>query len=84
MREPRRTDVLFLCVANSARSQLAEGLGRRIMANIVMLGFVCGATGILERDALRDAVEASVPKDTEEANLLAFDTGYEYANGGGP
>ena len=28
--DPKRTDVLFLCVENSARSQLAEGLARRL------------------------------------------------------
>ncbi|MCP4039414.1 MAG: arsenate reductase ArsC [bacterium] len=28
--DARRTDVLFLCVANSARSQLAQGLARRL------------------------------------------------------
>jgi len=27
---PERTDLLFLCVANSARSQLAEGLARKL------------------------------------------------------
>ena len=74
--EARRT------VLKAPATRLAEGLGRRIMANIVMLGFVCGATGILERDALRDAVAASVPRGTEEANLLAFDTGYDHATGG--
>lgn len=71
-------------VFKAPATRLAESLGRRIMANIVMLGFVCRATGILEREALRDAVEASVPRGTEEANLLAFDTGYDHANGGGP
>lgn len=59
-------------------TRLAEELGRRIMANIVMLGFVCGATRLLPHDVLHDAVAASVPAGSGEANLLAFDTGYEH------
>lgn len=31
--QPKKPSVLFLCVANSARSQMAEGLGRMIFGN---------------------------------------------------
>ncbi len=62
-------------------TRLAEELGRRIIANIVMLGFVCGATGVLDIQMLRDALAASVPRGTESLNLQALDTGYEYALG---
>lgn len=73
-----------LLVAPATR--LAEELGRRIFANIVMLGFVCGATGVVGIETMREAVAASVPKGTESANLRAVETGYEYARellGGG-
>lgn len=33
--QPERSDVLFLCVANSARSQLAEGLARAMLPSTV-------------------------------------------------
>jgi 2-oxoglutarate ferredoxin oxidoreductase subunit gamma len=57
-------------------TRLAEEIGRRIMANIVMLGFLCGATRLLPREVMRDAVAASVPAGSQEANLLAFETGH--------
>jgi len=60
-------------------TRLAEELARRIMANIVMLGFICGATGVVSVEAMRDAVAASVPRGTESLNLQAVETGYEYA-----
>jgi 2-oxoglutarate ferredoxin oxidoreductase subunit gamma len=66
-------------VLKAPATQLAEGLGRRIIANIVMLGFVCGATGVVDMDVMRDAVAASVPKGTEDLNTRAVEAGYEYA-----
>jgi len=60
-------------------TRLAEDLGRRIIANIVMLGFLSGATRVVEVDVLRAAVAASVPKGSEELNLAAVDAGYEHA-----
>ena len=66
-------------VLSAPATRLAEELGRRIMANIVMLGFVCGSTRLLSYEEMRDAVAASVPAGSEEANLLAFDTGHDHA-----
>jgi len=59
-------------------TRFAEELGRKIILNIVMLGFFGAVTGILPGEALRRAVETSVPSGTEELNLKAFDKGYEY------
>lgn len=59
-------------------TRFAEELGRKIVLNIVMLGFFGAVTDLLPRDALRKAVETSVPSGTEELNLKAFDKGYEY------
>ena len=60
-------------------TRLAEELGRRIVANIVMLGFLVGATGIVDVAMLREAVAASVPRGSEGLNLTAVDLGYRYA-----
>lgn len=57
-------------------TRLAEQLGRRIVLNIVTLGFLCAATGAVSADALRSAVAASVPRGTEALNLRAFEAGY--------
>jgi len=58
-------------------TRIAEKLGRKIVSNIVMLGFFGAVTGILAQDALRKAVESSVPEGTQELNLKAFDAGWE-------
>ena len=59
-------------------TRVAEELGRKIVLNIVMLGFFGAVSGLLPKDALRKAVESSVPPGTENLNLKAFDKGYEY------
>lgn len=60
-----------------ASTRIAEGLGRAIVQNIVMLGFFAAVTKIVSRDAMRDSVAHSVPDGTEELNLRAFDAGYD-------
>ena len=59
-------------------TRIAEDLGRRIVLNIVMLGFFTAITKLIDHDAMRKTVETSVPKGTEQLNLKAFDSGYEY------
>jgi len=60
-----------------ASTRIAEGLGRAIVQNIVMLGFFAAVTEIVSREAMREAVAHSVPDGTEELNLRAFDSGYD-------
>jgi len=57
-------------------TRIAEKLGRTIVQNMVMLGFVTAVTRIVERDQMREAVRESVPPGTEELNLAAFDAGW--------
>jgi len=59
-------------------TRIAEDLGRKIVLNIVMLGFFGAVTELIPLEALRKGVESSVPEGTEELNLKAFDSGYEY------
>ncbi|MFW6136349.1 MAG: 2-oxoacid:acceptor oxidoreductase family protein [Chloroflexota bacterium] len=65
-------------------TRLAEELGRRIVANVVMLGFVAAMTDIVSPEAMQKAVLDSVPKGTEELNTRAFETGFDYGRKGGP
>lgn len=60
-------------------TRLAEELGRSLVQNIVMAGFITGVTNLLSAEAVRNSVRASVPEGTEDLNLKAFDLGYEYA-----
>jgi 2-oxoglutarate ferredoxin oxidoreductase subunit gamma len=59
-------------------TRFAEEIGKKFVLNIVMLGFLGAVTGIMPIEALRKAVETSVPGGTEALNLKAFDQGYEY------
>ncbi len=59
-------------------TRIAEELGRKLVLNIVMMGFMTAVTKLIDPDAMRKAVAASVPKGTEDLNLRAFERGYEY------
>lgn len=60
-------------------TRIAETMGRRMAANIVMLGFLTGTTGIVSVEAMRAAVRSSVPAGTEEFNLTALQQGLDFA-----
>ena len=59
-------------------TRIAEELGKRMVLNSVMVGFFTAVTHVLEPDAVRKAVAASVPPSSRELNLKAFDKGLEY------
>ncbi|MFH2006693.1 MAG: 2-oxoacid:acceptor oxidoreductase family protein [bacterium] len=59
-------------------TKIAEDLRRRIVLNIVMVGFFAAVAAVVPRDAVRKAVLHSVPRGTETLNGRAFDMGYEY------
>jgi 2-oxoglutarate ferredoxin oxidoreductase subunit gamma len=59
-------------------TRIAEELGKKLVVNIVMMGFLSAVTSIVSRNAMEQAVLASVPKGTEELNLRAFGKGFEY------
>jgi 2-oxoglutarate ferredoxin oxidoreductase subunit gamma len=61
-----------------AATQIAEELGRKMMANIVMLGFFTAVTGAVSEQAARRTVERSVPKGTEQMNLNSFSKGFDH------
>jgi 2-oxoglutarate ferredoxin oxidoreductase subunit gamma len=59
-------------------TRLAEELGKKMVLNIVMVGFFAAVTGLLTPVSLRKAVADSVPPATRELNLRAFDKGFEF------
>lgn len=59
-------------------TRIAEQLGKRMVLNIVMVGFFGAVSGLVNPEALRNAIADSVPKAFVELNLKAFDKGYEY------
>ncbi|MFY9912098.1 MAG: 2-oxoacid:acceptor oxidoreductase family protein [Candidatus Sulfotelmatobacter sp.] len=61
-------------------TRIAEGLGKKMVQNSVMVGFFTALTQLLEADAVRKAVADSVPAHFRELNLQAFEKGFEYGN----
>jgi 2-oxoglutarate ferredoxin oxidoreductase subunit gamma len=59
-------------------TRIAEQLGNRIVANIVMLGFFTAVTDIISIEAAREALPSSVPSRFRELNVKAFEQGYEF------
>ncbi len=59
-------------------TRFAEELGRKLVLNMVMVGFVTALTGLATPPAVRKAVADSVPKGTEKLNLAAFEKGQEF------
>jgi 2-oxoglutarate ferredoxin oxidoreductase subunit gamma len=65
------------CYEIPTTSEAKSGLGRVIVANIVMLGALVAITGVVSREAIEKAVLDSVPKGTEELNVKALRRGFE-------
>jgi len=61
-------------------TRLAEELGRKVVLNIVMVGFFGAVTRFVEPGSLRKAVADSVPPAMQKLNLQAYDKGFEYGS----
>ncbi len=72
--EPPKCGRLFSIPA----TRIAEQLGNRIVANIVMLGFFTAVTDIITAESVREALPSSVPERFVDLNLKAFEQGHEY------
>jgi 2-oxoglutarate ferredoxin oxidoreductase subunit gamma len=59
-------------------TRMAEELGRKMMANIVILGFFTAITEAVSVESARTTIMKSVPSGTEELNLTAFNKGYDF------
>jgi len=59
-------------------TRFAEELGRRIVANMVMLGFITAVTGLAKRESMERAIKTTVRENTIPLNMKAFAAGFEY------
>jgi 2-oxoglutarate ferredoxin oxidoreductase subunit gamma len=75
---PREKEMKSVKVFRVPATKIAEELGRRIVANIVMLGAFAAITKALDDNALKESIKENIPKGTEELNLAAFQKGYDY------
>lgn len=77
---PHQKKIQNVRVFRIPATKIAEELGRKIVANIIMLGAFIAITGIVNKDALEQSIKENIPEGTERINLEAFEKGYEYAN----
>ncbi|MCF7890055.1 2-oxoacid:acceptor oxidoreductase family protein [Candidatus Bipolaricaulota bacterium] len=61
-------------------TKIAEDLGHKIVANVVMLGALVAITEAVDRAKMKESVLSSVPEGTEDLNERAFESGYEYGS----
>ena len=59
-------------------SRMAQELGRPVVANIIMLGFLAAKSDVVPFDALKKSILDSIPAGTEDFNMKAFQLGYDY------
>ncbi len=67
-----------LTVYRVPSTRIAEEMGKKIVANIVMLGAVTALARVVGYEAMKESVLASIPSGTEDLNISAFDKGYDY------
>jgi 2-oxoglutarate ferredoxin oxidoreductase subunit gamma len=60
-------------------TEIAENMGTRIIANVIMLGFLGMIWDAVSVEALQEAVKARVPKKYLDLNIKAFQTGVKLA-----
>ncbi len=63
---------------NIPAKNIAKDLGRQIIANMVMLGFLVKITAVVSQQAMEQAIAASVPPEFLDLNLEAFKRGLAY------
>jgi 2-oxoglutarate ferredoxin oxidoreductase subunit gamma len=60
-------------------TQIAQDLGNRIAANMVMLGYFSAASKVVSVQAINQSVESSVRPHTKDLNLEAVEAGLNFA-----
>jgi 2-oxoglutarate ferredoxin oxidoreductase subunit gamma len=65
------------CPLGIPATELAEGLGNRIVTNIVILGYFTAASGLIAPSAMEQAIQTTVRERFVQLNLKAYETGYQ-------
>lgn len=59
-------------------TRIAEEMGNRIFANVVMVGFFIAITNVVSFEAMKKALHGSVPDRFLDTNIGALEKGYEH------
>ncbi len=74
-------NIIALPITKSAR----DVIKREVVANMLALGVINAASGLVDRDIFRESIFKLAPKGSGELNQQAFDLGYRlYKEGLGP
>src|SRR5439155_8214000 len=76
-----RPDAATSTVVEVAANEIADGIGNRLAASMVLTGAYAAATGLVSLDALADAISASLPsyrQKTVDVNVAAVHAGFEH------
>lgn len=58
-------------------TKIADSLGKKIVANIVMLGYLTAILDAFPKKTMADTIKSNIPKGTEKINMKAFEEGYK-------
>ncbi len=72
---PPRDNIQYYSIPST---RIAEELGNRIIANLVMIGFFIAITKITTPEVMKKALPGLVPDRFLDLNVKGFDKGYEY------
>jgi 2-oxoglutarate ferredoxin oxidoreductase subunit gamma len=59
-------------------TRLAESIGKKIVANIILLGFLTSITKLVSYTAMKKSISERVSEKFIDINFKAFDIGYNY------
>jgi 2-oxoglutarate ferredoxin oxidoreductase subunit gamma len=62
-------------------AKTADTIGKRMVANSVMLGYLLASTGVIAMESMEAIIRERVPKHTIELNLEAFQRGIKLWKG---
>ncbi|MGI9205176.1 MAG: 2-oxoacid:acceptor oxidoreductase family protein [Woeseiaceae bacterium] len=60
-------------------TEIAEGLGSRMAANVVTLGYLVGKTGVVSQESVIKAIRSTLKDRIVDMNLKAFEAGVQLA-----
>lgn len=66
------------CVHSIPATRIAEALGKKMVLNVVMTGFLCATGQVVSYESCRKAVSDLVPARFRDLNLEAFEKGHEF------
>ncbi len=70
-------EVKFKNITEVPFTKTAEKVGRKIVANIVMLGYLTPVLKFTTKNFMKKTILDNIPKGTEKLNVAAFEKGYK-------